>query len=682
MVVSNEYPVQLGIAYLFLVGYLVRTLFVFMRLPASVGVILSGFTFSYFFQVDLLVARDLLQQLAFFLVLLTAGLEISLKDLRPYIFVMALLPASMEVLGITLYAVHVMEWALIEGLVLGTVLVAIGDGLVIPKMKEFGMQFKGHPMPKLIFTWAPLEASYVLALFGILTGLSAPAGQGEVNIAALVFANVFRIVATLGVAAALGAASGWLIPRRTELVITGRHVFTGSSVEAFLMVLAVALVAYGLGEGSGGHAFVPMGFSSGSMFQPELLVIVTGTFFSHFAEKKVLHDVEGILGGVWVFGQLILFSMLGSRTSTSILPSLPSIIPVIASGLLFRCIGVFLATFLTLPYRGCDCNACTQRRRETALQDGLFCFLSTLPRATIQGALGGVPLAERFFQNIVHKHRAQEFTFTAAKLYIVCLSVVGMTLLNIIGLRILKDTSDRAECEKATLPGTPTNRLSGDGSPACSGGDASPGASTAGGLLSPDAALAAHDIALELLGQRYGLPAEEVQKVLEGRLKAAATDASPSAQARLFSLDRGEAADVDQPMSFERVCSAPDTLMLSTFKTKVKSRRSTSRKTWRNADLALCQFEQMGDMVRTPRPKVVEASGSEDTDLDHLIAAKARLSSKDGAGHVTSSTGSTGSWGQFASWVSRGGRGSSAPGQSSGSFQRLALAPEGEDPPL
>eukprot|EP00435_Cladocopium_sp_Y103_P009094 s5350_g2.t1 len=84
------YPVQLGLAYLFLVGYFARTIFLSAGLPPSVGVILVGFAFSYFFQYDpwqncacdLLSARDELQELSFFLVLLIAGLEIRLKDLR------------------------------------------------------------------------------------------------------------------------------------------------------------------------------------------------------------------------------------------------------------------------------------------------------------------------------------------------------------------------------------------------------------------------------------------------------------------------------------------------------------------------------------------------------------------------------------------------------------------------
>jgi len=197
---------------------------------------------------------------------------------------------------------------------------------------------------------------------------------------------------------------------------------------------------------------VPIGFSSGSLFQPELLVIVTGTFFASVVDHKVLHDVEGVMGGVWVFGQLVLFSMLGSRTTTSIFPKLPSVLPFIAVGLTFRFIGVFFAVFLTL--KTTPAEVCPFQK-STALYDALFCFLSTVPRATIQGALGAVPVTMRFFQDSEKKHDAQETIFLAARLYIVFMSVVGMILLNVVGSRILESTEPRhAERTLEDLPGS------------------------------------------------------------------------------------------------------------------------------------------------------------------------------------------------------------------------------------
>lgn len=445
-----EYPVELGIAYLFLAGYLLRTLFVQVQLPASVGVILSGFAFSYFCQEDILLGRDSLQSLAFFLVLLTAGLEIRAKDVRPYIFLMATLPATCELLAIAAYAVLVRGFTCSEGLVLGCVLVCIGDGLVIPKMKEFQERFRGHPMPRLVFTWAPLEASYGLALFGVMAGLARPKGQPEVGVALLLLANAVRVGATLVLGGLLGTASGWLISRRTRVELGGRQAFTGAPVESFLMILAVALVAFGLGaSAAGGEAVVPMGFCTGSLFQPELLVIVTGTCFASVVDRQVLQDVEGVMGGVWVFGQLVLFSMLGSRTSFAIFPQLPTVLPIMAVGLSCRLLGVLLATFLTLR---------TTKREEcpfsesTALADALFCFLATLPRATIQGALGAVPVTMRFFQNAGNRSDAQETICLAARLYIVVMSVSGMILLNVLGRRLLEHTAAQRLAEGGYEP--------------------------------------------------------------------------------------------------------------------------------------------------------------------------------------------------------------------------------------
>mmetsp|Transcript_5812 Transcript_5812/g.11646 ORF Transcript_5812/g.11646 Transcript_5812/m.11646 type:complete len:671 (+) Transcript_5812:105-2117(+) len=442
-----EYPVQLGLAYLFLVGYFARSFFLSVKLPGAVGVILSGFAFSYFMQADILHARDQLQQLAFFLVLLTAGFEISLWDLRPYILVMAWLPAALELFGIAFYGAVVLGYTWVEALVLGTCLFCIGDGLVIPKMNDFGRQFKDHPLPRLIFMTAPLEASFALTFFGILVGLSEPAHQTSPQIGLVVLANVLRIVATLATGALLGAASGWLIPRRSRLrSVTGQPVFTGASVEAFLMILAVALAAFGIGmEQEGGRAFVPIGFCMGSLFQPELLVIVMGTFFGAVSDSEVLRQVEQTMGGVWVFGQLVLFSMLGSRTETGAFAVFMDVLPIMVVGIAFRLAGVFLATIVTQPMRPCRCTACRQANWASICPDALFCFLSTLPRATIQGALGAVPSTQRFFQGDPRSGHVQNFIADSARIYIVCMAVLGSVFLDAIGPMALRATARRKQ---------------------------------------------------------------------------------------------------------------------------------------------------------------------------------------------------------------------------------------------
>eukprot|EP00931_Biecheleriopsis_adriatica_P048761 TRINITY_DN28172_c0_g1_i3.p1 TRINITY_DN28172_c0_g1~~TRINITY_DN28172_c0_g1_i3.p1 ORF type:complete len:585 (-),score=121.45 TRINITY_DN28172_c0_g1_i3:172-1926(-) len=264
----------------------------------------------------------------------------------------------------------------------------------------------------------------------------------------ILFANLLRITATVLCGTFLGAASGWLIPRRSDFHVNKTPLFNGGSAEAFLMVLAVELVAFALGKGGAGNELVPMGFCPGSMFQSELLVIVTGTVFAYFCDshQELLHDVENTVGQVWVFGQLVLFSMLGSKTTPGILPHLGQVLPIMAVGLSMRFIGVFVAIVLTARARGCECF-------DTAFSDAAFCFLSTLPRATIQGALGAVPLKQDFFHHgYVNKQPVQEFIFTAARLYILLNSVTGMILLNTLGPLLLKHSEEAHSRRHAVLP--------------------------------------------------------------------------------------------------------------------------------------------------------------------------------------------------------------------------------------
>merc|ERR1712050_590928 len=104
----------IALAYLFLVAYVARTVFISIRLPGAVGVFLTGFAFRYFMQTDMLGARDELQELAFFLVLLTAGFEINLKDLNLHTLILAWVPVSFEMLGIACCAYSFLGFDMVQ----------------------------------------------------------------------------------------------------------------------------------------------------------------------------------------------------------------------------------------------------------------------------------------------------------------------------------------------------------------------------------------------------------------------------------------------------------------------------------------------------------------------------------------------------------------------------------------
>jgi len=193
----------------------------------------------------------------------------------------------------------------------------------------------------------------------------------------------------------------------------------------------------------GESALAPIGFSAGSLFQPELMVIVVGSMFAYAADVELLHNVEKTMAGVWVFGQLILFSMLGSRTEIGIFAKVFSIMPLLGIGVSLRFLGVLVTTLFTCRCRQCSCDACKHTNVACVFEDALFCFLSTLPRATIQGALGPVPVLKRFFRTDASRAQVKMFICTAARLYIIIMAIVGSVLLDLIGPRLLRSTATK-----------------------------------------------------------------------------------------------------------------------------------------------------------------------------------------------------------------------------------------------
>ncbi|CAJ1370789.1 unnamed protein product [Effrenium voratum] len=504
MVRGVPYPIHLGLAYLFLSGYAFSRLFRALRLPGAVGIIVSGFIFSHFMQQDILDGREHLQSLAFFLVLLTAGFEINVEELNVVTFVYALIPVTLELLGVAVFAVAALQYSWVEGLVLGATLCCLGDGLVIPKMMEFKSypDFEDLRMPRLVFTWAPLEASYILTFFGVIAGLAEPRDQETTSVPALVFANILRLVATLVFGLILGWLAAQIIVRRDDWMVPSwmrfsepekseekeslEPFFMGGSVEAYLIILAFALAGFGFGATEGATLF-PMPFSPGSLFQPELLVIVIGASFAYFAEaldaeqealqhaqneaeesseeraakdssESTLEGVMDVVAGVWTFGQLVLFSMLGSKTDLGVFQQVLFVLPLALVGISCRFVGVLAVTKASVRFRVCaaGCQKCRPggprsrwaENEGTWWADAWFCFLSTLPRATIQGALGPIPMRDRFFSSDHFGQNRSQFIAAAARLYVVCMAVVGSILLDRYGTRSLQDIKSFQQSHK------------------------------------------------------------------------------------------------------------------------------------------------------------------------------------------------------------------------------------------
>jgi len=277
-----------------------------------------------------------------------------------------------------------------------------------------------------------------------------------VSVGSVVSSNILRIIVTLLVGACIGSLCGLAVPRRTTLKLARRRVFTGATVESFLIFISVALIAFGAGHDNTDHsAFIPIGFATGSIFSPELLVITIGTAFAASTPHDVLHGVEETLGGVWVFGQLILFTMLGSKTTFEPFEKFPTVLPMMLIGFVFRGIGILVCMYVTRGSRICEpgCTDCKAANVRSVLYDAAFCFLATLPRATLQGALSGIPLRKGFFSNSGNGGQAQQLIADAGRIYIPVLAIGGSLVLDLLGPTLLRLSSSSAHRHESAAAG-------------------------------------------------------------------------------------------------------------------------------------------------------------------------------------------------------------------------------------
>jgi len=438
---GKNYPIELGWAFLLVVGYLVRVAFVSIRLPGAIGILLVGFAFSNFMQEEILENRDDLQRFAFLLVLLNAGFEVSIKRLRPAILLISLFPGLVEMAGIAGLAMLTHDVDIREGLVLGCVLFPLGEGLVIPRMNEFKAAYPDHALPRVTLTWAPLEATLALSFFSFLASVSSSLTEGQLSPVLVVIEVVLRLVATVAAGGFVGAGAGWVLSHTSKITFRKKRIFTGSAVEAFLLVLGLAFGGFGLAK------VVPNGFGPGSkLFDPDLFVIAVGSSFSDVADPTVLHNVEGFLAGIWVFGSIILFSMLGSRTEVEVFEHFPSIVPFMLVGVVCRFAGLCVAVPLAQRL-GKRCVAPKKMFLEI-----LFFFLCSLPRATLQGALGSHPVQDNFFSRLGEQGKAwRNLIGQGARLYIITFSILGSLLLEFFGPKLLLATADKTRRAKPPI---------------------------------------------------------------------------------------------------------------------------------------------------------------------------------------------------------------------------------------
>ncbi|MFI3238181.1 MAG: cation:proton antiporter [Lachnospiraceae bacterium] len=350
-----------SIAYLFLLGLLLGSIFQKLKLPSLLGMMLTGMILGPYV-LDLLdptlltISADL-RQVALVIILTRAGLSLDISDLkrvgRPAIF-MCFVPATLEILGVLIFAPMLLGVTLLEAAIIGSVIAAVSPAVVVPRMIKLMEEGYGkqNSVPQLIMAGASVDDVYVIVLFTAFTGL---AMGTDVSIQSFVQIPVSIVLGIL-----LGVLVGYL------LVGFFRRFHMRDSVK-ILIVLSTSFLMLELEDRL--EAYVAV---SG------LLAIMSMGIFIKQAYPNLAKRLSAKYNKLWVAAEIILFVLVGAIVNLEYLVQAGLIaLCVLLCAMVFRMFGVFISVL------GTKLNK----------KERVFCMLAYTPKATVQAAIGSIPLA-------------------------------------------------------------------------------------------------------------------------------------------------------------------------------------------------------------------------------------------------------------------------------------------------
>ena len=356
-----------SLALVFLAGLAAAAVCSAIKLPRIIGMLLVGIVLGpHILNVlddSILSISSELRQMALIIILLKAGLSLNLSDLRQVgrpAVLLSCLPATCELAGYILLAPYLLGVNRIEAAVMGAVLAAVSPAVVVPRM-VFLMENRwgtDKSIPQMLLAGASCDDIYVIVLFTTFTGIA----QGG-NARAADFLNI-PVSIVLGIA--VGAAAGYALSRFFEAAFARNHMVRGSV--KVIIVLSVSFLLVALETVLKGRIALS-GLLAVTSMACMLARKTTGEVRARLSEK---------FGKLWIAAELILFVLVGAAVDIQYVSEtgLAAVLMVFAA-LIFCAAGVVL------------CLAGTKLSR----RERLFCVIAYLPKATVQAAIGSVPLA-------------------------------------------------------------------------------------------------------------------------------------------------------------------------------------------------------------------------------------------------------------------------------------------------
>ncbi len=357
----------LSLAIIFLAGLFAAAVFERIGLPRIIGMLGVGIVVSPYvlglLDDSILGISSELRQIALIIILIKAGLSLDLSDLkkvgRPAVM-MSFVPACCEIVGYVAFAPLLLGVNRIEAAVMGAVLSAVSPAVVVPRMVRLIEEKYGtdKSIPQMILAGASCDDIFVIILFSTFVTMA----QGG-TVHAADFLNI-PISIVLGVI--MGALVGMAVYFLFESSYKHNRKIR-SSTKVIIML---------------GTAFLLMSIET--LAKPYvavsglLAVVAMACVIKLKSEKRVTARLSEKFGKLWIAAEVVLFVLVGAAVDVRYtLTAGISAVLMIFAALAFRAVGVLICMLGT----------------KLSAKERLFCVIAYLPKATVQAAIGSVPLS-------------------------------------------------------------------------------------------------------------------------------------------------------------------------------------------------------------------------------------------------------------------------------------------------
>jgi len=350
-----------SLAFIFLLGMFLGYFFMKLKLPGLLGMLFTGIILGPYvlnaLQPSLLSVSVDLRQLALVIILTRAGLALDIKDLmkvgRPALL-MCFVPACFEIVGIMLIAPPLLHISLLDAAIMGSVVAAVSPAIIVPKMLNLMDQRYGtnKSIPQMIMAGGSVDDVFVIVMFTAFTGLALGGKISPISFLQIPVSIVTGLI--------VGIFLGWC------LTLYFKRYHMRDSVKV-LILLSVSFLLVALERVLKG--VVPI---SGLLAVMALGATILKTY------DALAVRLSGKFSKLWVGAEILLFVLVGATVNIEYaLGAGLAAIAVILLALLFRMLGVFICMIKT----------------PLTTKERLFCMIAYLPKATVQAAIGSLPLA-------------------------------------------------------------------------------------------------------------------------------------------------------------------------------------------------------------------------------------------------------------------------------------------------